>query len=319
MTISEGASLLTFLDAPVLVGDPDGRVIYVNPSFERRFEQMGTAVQGEQLASLFSGGAREQMLQAVADVCAKGRTVRFRLREGKRGYLALVSPIGGNGEQLGVVILLTDEPLADERVLMFHREMQEPLDELRGCLDELLEQTGGRRNEIHRVGVESGLRALERARKWSDELHGVLTGRDTLASSSGRVEVLDIVREVAARMQTELAGPGISIHLLAPGRLTAAQGDGPRLESALIQLIRERVTGASAGEVFTLSARDLAGADSVLVSLVDPPRDDVDEDSAASAEPPFLRETVEALGGRIHTSSDPKVGRVTTICLPAAE
>jgi hypothetical protein len=27
-------SLLSFLDAPVLVGDPEGRAAYVNPAFE---------------------------------------------------------------------------------------------------------------------------------------------------------------------------------------------------------------------------------------------------------------------------------------------
>jgi len=30
-------SLLSFLDAPVVVGDPDGRAAYVNPTFETRF------------------------------------------------------------------------------------------------------------------------------------------------------------------------------------------------------------------------------------------------------------------------------------------
>jgi PAS domain-containing protein len=27
-------SLLDFIEAPVVVGDPDGRVVYVNPAFE---------------------------------------------------------------------------------------------------------------------------------------------------------------------------------------------------------------------------------------------------------------------------------------------
>lgn len=31
------SSLLNFLDAPIVVGDPEGRVIYVNPAFERAF------------------------------------------------------------------------------------------------------------------------------------------------------------------------------------------------------------------------------------------------------------------------------------------
>ena len=34
-------SLLSFLDAPVVVGDPEGRAVYVNPAFEARFGQGG--------------------------------------------------------------------------------------------------------------------------------------------------------------------------------------------------------------------------------------------------------------------------------------
>ena len=34
--MSDGiASLLNFLDAPIVVGDPDGRVIYVNPALDK--------------------------------------------------------------------------------------------------------------------------------------------------------------------------------------------------------------------------------------------------------------------------------------------
>ncbi len=33
-------SLLSFMDAPVVVGDPDGAAVYVNPAFEARFEMI---------------------------------------------------------------------------------------------------------------------------------------------------------------------------------------------------------------------------------------------------------------------------------------
>ena len=61
-------SLLDYLDAPVLVGDPDGRVVHLNPSFESRFDVSLKEAQGGMVASLFGGGAREAMLRAVAEV-----------------------------------------------------------------------------------------------------------------------------------------------------------------------------------------------------------------------------------------------------------
>ena len=40
-------SLLSFLDAPVVVGDPDGRAVYVNPAFEARFGVAAEGVTGQ--------------------------------------------------------------------------------------------------------------------------------------------------------------------------------------------------------------------------------------------------------------------------------
>lgn len=313
--MSEGASLLTYLDAPVVVGDPDGRVIYVNPSFELGFERSGREVQGELLASLFTGGAREAMLGAVAEVCETGRTQRFRVREGGNGYLALVSPIAGDGQQLGVIILLTDEPLADERVLAFHREMQEPLEELRSTLDELLEQTGGRRNEQYRLAVEGGLRALERARKWSDELHGLLSGRGTSLGVGGSVDPVALVRQVVARVAPVADAAGARLEVLVPAQLRSAQGDASRLEAALVHVLKARLGAACSGAVYTLSARASGRGDAsrVIVSLVEPP----DAPEPAEQDDGFMRDTVEALGGGVLCIEVPQVGRVTSLDLPA--
>ena len=67
--VAGNLSLLSFLDAPVLVGDPDGRAAYVNPAFESRFGVSAEGVSGQALAVLFDGGLREGMLRAVAEAC----------------------------------------------------------------------------------------------------------------------------------------------------------------------------------------------------------------------------------------------------------
>ena len=85
---ADGASLLNFLDAPVVVGDPEGRVIFVNPAFEECFA-FGAQAPGMPFAELFQGGGREAFLMAVAQVCQTGETVRFRLREEGRGRARL--------------------------------------------------------------------------------------------------------------------------------------------------------------------------------------------------------------------------------------
>jgi hypothetical protein len=158
---------MDFVDTPVLVGDPDGRAVYVNPCFERAFSQTKEAVTGVPLASLFGGGAREAMLGAVARVCGGEPRARFRLREAGTGYLALASPVVVEGGRVGVIIVLTEETRGEESLLSMRRDVIEPLDEIAGCLSALAEAARGEREKLC---AATGMRALARMRKWIDHV-----------------------------------------------------------------------------------------------------------------------------------------------------
>ncbi len=328
MSSASVSSLLSFLDAPIVVGDPEGFVIYVNPAFERAFGRSAETVSGETLAALFSGGGREAILSAVAEVCRRGQSIQFKLREGGVAYLGLASPIEAEEDRVGVVILLTHEPKADDRLLAYQAEVSEPLDEACQALEELIEQTGGRRAERHRVVVERGLSALERARKWNDELHAVLCGHGGRGAEGVSLDPLKVVHQVAARLETEFSDERVELQLLAPNVLPAAAGDATMLETALIRLIRHRLADAPRGGVITLSARHVIEpkSDAVLFATVDWPRPDelvaeaLDEEGGevAEAEPKAVRGTVAALGGQICTLDEGDAGRVTLIRLEVA-
>ena len=58
-------SLIDYIGTPVIVGDPDGRAVYANPSFESRLNVSREDLKGEALAGLLAGGARESVLRAV--------------------------------------------------------------------------------------------------------------------------------------------------------------------------------------------------------------------------------------------------------------
>ena len=161
-------SLMDFVDTPVLVGDPDGRAVYVNPAFGREFTT-DVASSGGNLANLFEGGAREAVLGAVAKVCSGGERARFKIREGDKGFTALASPVEVEEGRVGVIILLTEEPM-EERLLAFRRDIQEPLDELSSCLMAISTETGERRDEKWRLLVAEGMRSLDRMRKWAEGL-----------------------------------------------------------------------------------------------------------------------------------------------------
>jgi PAS domain-containing protein len=324
---ASASSLLRFLDAPIVVGDPEGFVIYVNPAFEHAFSRTAEEVCGDTLAALFGGGGREAILSAVAEVCSRGRSVRFKLREAGAGYLGLASPIESEDDRVGVVILLTDEPKEDERLLAFQAEVAEPLDEAGQVFEELIEQTGGRRDERYRVLVERGLSALERARKWNEELHATLCGRGGRASAESVLEPVQVLREVVARLATEVADAGVALHLLAPNVLPAAAGDAAMLETALIRLIRHRIADARSGAVISLSASEVAADEGagLVFAVVDSPPSTLlvdralgDAGAASESEPRAVRGAVVALGGEICTLEEGEAGRVTAIRLRAA-
>jgi nitrogen-specific signal transduction histidine kinase len=312
------ASLLTFLDAPVVVGDPDGRTAYVNPAFAARFGVAGEDATGQPLSALFEGGVREAVLRAVVECCEQGRSVRFRVRHGGVGYAAVASPITAESARVGVVILLAESSAVEERLLGLQREISEPVGELRRVLDELLDQTGGRRDERYRTLLEDGNRALARVQKWCDELAALAAGQPaTAAGSDASFDVVRLLQEVTARVRTEFATRGAELEVLAPSRLPRVRGDGTRVERALVRLLRDRLSEAGESPTITLAARPVGRGEarSIVISVSDNPAARGAPAAVAQPIPSGVLEIVQALGGEIRTSADPLLGRTTAIRL----
>lgn len=307
-----GQSLLPFLPAPVAVADPDGRAVYVNPEFARVFGASEGQVRGRPLAELFAGGAREAVLAATARVCAEVRVVRFRLREGDAAYAVSAAPIEAEGATVGLVFLFSQEPTG-EQVLSFHREIQEPIEDLAQSLDSLLEQTGGRRAERFRGDVENGLRALERVRKWSDELRDFVATR----SSGGAVrscDTLELAQQVAEEARRAAQITGRALEVLIPAALPEATGDAARLSASLMRFVRERLEAAPEGSRFTWTARALESG--VLLSFTETAPEGALSFNADDDTPPAaLSSVVRAQGGSVARVADPLAGVTTTIHL----
>jgi len=311
-------SLLTFLDAPVVVGDPEGRTAYANPAFAARFRPDGDDATGQPLSALFEGGVREAVLRAVVECCEQGRSVRFRLRHSGVGYTAVASPIVAEDARVGVVILLVESGAADERLLAFQREIAEPLGDLRRVLDELLEQTGGRRDERYRTLVEEGSRALTRLQKWSDELTSLIAGRPAPSQTDASFDAVRVVQDVAARLRGDFAAAGIELEVLVPARLPRVRGDGARVELALVRLLQGRLASARESASVTLAARPIGRGEAraIVISICDAP----DGDGLSMADPTeplpsLVTDVVRELGGEIRSAADPLVGRTTAIRL----
>jgi hypothetical protein len=320
--MSMGAvSLLTFIDAPVVVGDPEGRAAYVNPAFLARFRPGGGDATGQPLSTLFEGGVREAVLRAVVECCEQGRTVRFRLRHGGVPYAAVASPILAEDARVGVVILLVEASAVEERLLAVHREIAGPIGELRRVLDELHEQTGGRRDERYRALIEDGARAISRAQKWCDELSALHVGPPGPARAETSFDALRVMQDAVARMRGEFGAAGVALELLLPGQLPRVRGDGARFEQALVRLLQERLRAAARSHAVTLAARPIGRGDArgVMISVCEAPgAAGGAPDLSASAVPTLVTEVVRELAGEVRMAADPLMGRTTAIRLVAA-
>jgi nitrogen-specific signal transduction histidine kinase len=174
--VNGSRSLLEFIQTPVLVGDPDGRVVYVNPAFETDFLVPLEEVAGQPVANLFAGGGREAVLHAVARVCGNQSTAeveRFSVLVEDRGYKAIASTVEAEGGNVGVILLLMRESGNEARLQSFRREIQEPLDELTDCLSKVAQYATGTEMLPQKIAIADGVRCLERMRKWAE---GVAAG-----------------------------------------------------------------------------------------------------------------------------------------------
>jgi nitrogen-specific signal transduction histidine kinase len=163
-------SLLDFIQTPVLVGDPDGRTVYVNPAFETDFLLTADQVAMQPIANLFEGGGREAVLRAVAHVCGDKSVTdseRFSVLVEDRGYKALASSVAAEGGRVGVILLLLRESAGEARMQSFGREILAPLDEIAASLSTVAEHAT---EPVQRIALADAVRSLERVRKWSENV-----------------------------------------------------------------------------------------------------------------------------------------------------
>ncbi|MBW2243105.1 MAG: hypothetical protein JRH01_14060 [Deltaproteobacteria bacterium] len=311
------AALIDHMDVPILVGDPEANAVHMNPAFERGFKVDAGLSLGTPLAELFDGGGREAMLGAVASVCSQGTSVRCRIRAGGVGWCAVISPIENQGEQVGVVVLLTEEQAGADQLMSLRRELEAPVDEVALGLETLLEETGGRRNPGHRARLEEALRSVERLRKSLDEMATVLAGKQPEA----RVEPFDpaqVVRQVADATRERFAERDITLQLLAPTSLAGFTGDGSGLEGALRALVDARLATREPPARITLGVRRLGpeDAEALVISLSETPREAPFE--APFQDDPALVDRLVALGVRLHGYIHPRLGRTTILQLRPA-
>ncbi len=314
MSTAEDISLLAHLQTPILVGDPDGCIVYANPAFRDRFCQADEDPMGQALAMVFGGGAREVVLTATAEVLERGQPARLQIREGEYGYSGLASPIEAEDDRVGVVMVLLEEQSSEDYLTGLADEIGEPIMEAIQALQGFSQNLAGRLGDEEQAILARGMRSIETAQKWLRELQVAIRGGKP---QQGRFDVTNSILRVAERVTNELE-TNVDLEVLMPPNLPRVAGTTVVFERLLTQLVRQRIDETKAGQPLTLLARALGGDEprGVLVSLVDVP--DSSRRNATGHPPEAVQQGVASMGGEVICVEDSSAGRVTLMRLTVA-
>jgi len=305
-------SLLDHLDAPVVVADPEGKVVFLNPAFAYAFAITRERGPGRALAEFFEGGDREAVLSSVAAACSRGQSVRFRIRHGDLGYQALASPIAVDGERVGALLLLTEELLEMETLHRIQRELHRSLGRLDECAAALA-RPDAELDAVERAGWATGARgALAEARRAVRNLDRMAAGRERHREREAFLDTARVARDAVAGVSLEMADAGIAVDVLTASDLPTVRGDAKRLQEALEALLRARLAQAPAWLALSVRRGEGEEDDRLHVVLTDP----VTERPGPAA-PAAVATLVESLGGRLHARPPEDGRRTTVIDLPA--
>jgi nitrogen-specific signal transduction histidine kinase len=314
VSTAEDISLLAHLQTPVLVGDPDGCIVYANPAFRSRFCQADTDPMGQPLAMVFGGGAREVVLTATAEVLERGQSARLQIREGDYSYTGLASPIEAEDDRVGVVMVLLEEQSNEDYLTGLTDEISEPIAEAMQAFRGLSQSLASHFAEEQQVAFERGLRSIETAQKWLRELQVAIRGGKP---QQGRFDVTNSIMRVAERVTNDTE-TNVDLEVLMPPNLPRVSGTTVVFERLLTQLVRQRIAEAKSDEPLTILARSFGGEEprGVLVSLVDIP--DSSRRNATGHPPEVVQQGMASMGGEVICVEDSSAGRVTLMRLAVA-
>ena len=314
MSAAEEISLLGHLQTPILVGDPDGFVVYANPTFRERFCGLGDDPVGESLSLVFGGGAREAVLMATAEVLQRGQAARLKIREGGRSYAGLCSPIEADDDRVGVVMVMLEEDSSEEHLAALADELADPIGDALKSLHDLSERLGADLVDDARGVLERAIGQVETSQKWLRELAIAIRGGK---SQLGRFDVAGAVVRVSDRVGHD-APAETDIEVLIGPNLPRVSGANIVFERLLAQLVRQRIEEAREGTPITILAREAGGESPrhVLVSVVDHP--DAGRRDPTGHPPDYVQQGLEQMSADSTCVEDGELGRVTSMRLSIA-
>jgi two-component system phosphate regulon sensor histidine kinase PhoR len=338
------AVALTYMESGVVLVDAHYRVGLVNPAAARMLRTTTAAAEGRTLAEI----ARDHELVAVATTCLESPPpvdpnvlpIVVEMGEPPRSVQVVATPIAGDGERPGALLLLQDvtllrraEVVRREFVANVSHELRTPLAGLKALAETLeagaLEDPPAAREFLGRMLIEVD-RLTELVQELL-ELARLEAGAPGLEHE--HVDLADIAEHALERLDRRAEQAGIRLSLQRPPGALLVQGDRTRIERVFVNLVENAIKYTDRGGSIHV---DFKREDDQIVAAVHdtgrgiPPEDlpriferFYKGDKARSSPGSGLglaivKHTVQAHGGRVWTESTEGRGSTFFVSLPAA-
>jgi two-component system phosphate regulon sensor histidine kinase PhoR len=335
------AAVLDQLTDGVIIADPDGRAVQVNPAAARFFGLSGDAT-GKSVAEILR---HHQLIEAWQRARQTGELQAESLElPVSRQYVQLVV-IADQHAPGGTLLLVQDltqvrrlETVRRDFVSNVSHELRTPLASLRALTETLqegaLDDPPAARRFLERMEAE--VDALTQMTNELLELSRIESGQVPLALST--IQPRELLTSAVERMRAQAQRANLSLSVECPADLPSIRADGPRLEQVLVNLLHNAIKFTTLGGVTASAQQD---GESVIFAVRDTgagiPADDLPRiferfyktDRARSGAEQgrstgggtglglsIARHIVEAHGGRIWAESDEGRGSTFFFSIP---
>lgn len=262
------AAILASTTDAVIVTDPGGRVLLLNPAAEQAFELTGKAAAGQPL----SGVLPTELVSLFKEGPTSANTGELEIASGQTLYASVAPIISADHSILGRVGVLRDvthfkevDLMKSEFVATVSHDLRAPLTFMRGYATML--PMVGPLNDKQREFAEKIITGIEQMTRLIDDLLdlGRIEAGVGLAREACRLD--EIVHGVVDSLRPQAVNKGLTLTVDASTQLPSVSGDPTLLRQAVSNLVDNAIKYTPAGG--QVGVRILAESSKFLLAVSD--------------------------------------------------
>jgi len=249
------AAILRSTKDAVLVIDQENQVLLINPAAAQTFGISQSAVTGERIDETPLASLLEPILEKVPK--EESLTTELPLPDGRTLYASGSTIMSGEGERMGLVVVMSDithlkelDEMKTEFVATVSHDLRAPLTFIRGYATML--PMIGNLNEKQRDYVNKILQGIGQMSELIDDLLDLGRIEAGVGLEKKPCHLGTILVEVVEGMRARAAAKGLTLRLDPSERIAVVAGDAALLRQAIANLVDNAIKYTPSGGLVTV-------------------------------------------------------------------